>query len=217
MRSELRAELLRRVALDQAARTEGDWEKVAAVDAGNLPWFKSVVAEVGWPGRSMVGEDGAHAAWLLAQHADTDPAFQRTCLDLLTEAVESGEAMPRELAYLTDRVLLAEGQQQEYGTQMTGRKDGWAPCNLRDPDGVDERRARMSLGPLGEYTASIARHYGPPKPSTMICAECGGVVEFWPGEVGQAQDASCAACGWTTTVTLISRPPAGQPPRESPG
>jgi hypothetical protein len=59
---------------------------VASVDAGNLAWLKETVAEVGWPGRSMVGEDGAHAAWLLAQHADRDPAFQRRCLDLVTQA-----------------------------------------------------------------------------------------------------------------------------------
>jgi hypothetical protein len=62
---------------------EPDWEIVATVDADNLAWLKEVVAEVGWPGQSMVGEDGAHAAWLLAQHADQDPAFQRRCLELL--------------------------------------------------------------------------------------------------------------------------------------
>jgi hypothetical protein len=44
----------------------------------------------------LVGEDGAHAAWLLAQHADRDPAFQRRCLDLLTQAVAGREASPCE-------------------------------------------------------------------------------------------------------------------------
>jgi Family of unknown function (DUF6624) len=67
----------------------------------------------------MVGGDGAHAAWLLARHADQDPAFQRRCLELLTQAVASGEAAKIELAYLTDRVL-AEGKPQEYGTQFVG-------------------------------------------------------------------------------------------------
>ena len=73
-------------------------EIVATVDADNLAWLKEVVAEVGWPGQSMVGEDGAHAAWLLAQHADQDPAFQLRCLELLTQAVASGEAAPAALA-----------------------------------------------------------------------------------------------------------------------
>jgi hypothetical protein len=100
MRPDLRALLLHRAERDQAARSmpEPEWETAASVDADNLAWLKETVAEVGWPGRSLVGEDGAHAAWLLAQHADRDPAFQRRCLDLLTQAVAGREASPVELA-----------------------------------------------------------------------------------------------------------------------
>ena len=157
----------------------------------------------------MVGEDGAHAAWLLAQHADRDPAFQRRCLDLISEAAEAGEASLAELAYLTDRVLLAEGQPQEYGTQMEGREEGWAPRRLRDPANVDERRAAMSLGPLSEYVARMAHEYGPPRPATLTCAECGGSVEVWLPDEGETRHIRCAACGWTATVTLgaPSNPP----------
>ena len=42
----------------------------------------------GWPGRSLVGEQGAMDAWLLAQHADRQPGFQRRALSLLAMAVE---------------------------------------------------------------------------------------------------------------------------------
>ena len=121
MDEQLRAELLRRVEKDQVARKALDLDGMREADGENLPWLKGVVAAHGWPGASLVGSDGAHAAWLLAQHADSDPAFQRQCLDLLTAAVEAGEATRQEHAYLTDRVLLAEGRQQEYGTQLTGR------------------------------------------------------------------------------------------------
>jgi hypothetical protein len=97
MKRDLREELLQRSEQDQAPRgtPEPDFETMVSVDADNLAWLKDVVTEVGWPGRSMVGEDGAHAAWLLAQHADQDPAFQRGCLELLTQAVASGEASSR--------------------------------------------------------------------------------------------------------------------------
>jgi hypothetical protein len=134
VKPDLRHELLRRAERDQAARStpEPDWEVVASVDADNLAWLKEVVPEVGWPGKSMVGGDGEHAAWLLAQHADSDPEFQRICLDLVTQAVACSEALPTELAYLTDRVLLAEGKPQEYGTQFEGHEGRWVPRRLRD-------------------------------------------------------------------------------------
>jgi hypothetical protein len=219
MRSELRTELLRRAEQDQVARAEllrraeqdegaaraepgPDWDAVASVDADNVSWLKNVVAEVGWPGRSMVGEDGAHAAWLLAQHADRDPAFQRRCLDLITEAAKSGDASLTELAYLTDRVLLAEGQPQEYGTQMEGREEGWTPRRLRDPENVDKRRAAVSLGPLNEYITRMANNYGPPRRAILACAECGGSVDFWLPDEGETRQIRCAACGWTTSVTV---------------
>jgi len=52
----------------------------------------------------VVGEDGALAAFLLAQHADRTPAPQRAFLDALRRAVAQREASPAHLAYLEDRV-----------------------------------------------------------------------------------------------------------------
>ena len=218
MRPDLRAELLHRVEQDQVARAEllrraeqdqvagaepgPDWDTVASVDADNLTWLKDVVAEVGWPGRSIVGQDGAHAAWLLAQHADRDPVFQRRCLDLITEAAKSGEASLTEVAYLTDRVLLAEGRPQEYGTQMTARKEGWSPRRLRDPAHVDDRRAVMSLGTMAEYIADMERAYGRAKLMRVQCPGCGGSIDVWPPEEGERPRATCPACGWTAILTI---------------
>jgi len=204
MKPDLRAELLRRAARDQDARrqAERDWEPVAAVDAENLPWLKQVIAETGWPGRSLVGEDGAHAAWLLAQHADRDPVFQRACLTLITEAAGRGEASPSEVAYLTDRVLLAEGQPQEYGTQLSGRDGRWQPRQLRDPGAVDKRRAAAGLGPLADYLAGMTSQLGPPRPDEISCVDCGAAIEVWLPGPGEQVDITCPDCGWTTTVLV---------------
>jgi hypothetical protein len=211
MKPGLHAELLRRAERDQAARQTKDAGGSEQVDADNLPWLKTVVAEVGWPGRSDVGEDGAHAAWLLAQHADRDPAFQRECLDRLILAAGQGEAAPADVAYLTDRVLLAEGGPQEFGTQVTARNGQWLARHLRDPGGVDQRRAAMSLGSLAEYLAEFSKVYGPPVPLATSCPGCGEKVEFWLPDPGEEAQVECSNCGQTVTIRVDSPPGTPRP------
>ena len=203
MDQELRAELLRRVAADQQARQALDVAAVAVADGENLPWLQQVISDVGWPGKSLVGEDGAQAAWLLAQHADRDPAFQRRCLDLLTAAVERGEATVVQQAYLTDRVLLHEGQPQEYGTQAIAREGRFVPKNLRDPDHVDERRASVGLGSLAGYLARMAEHHTP-EPIRVPCPSCSATIETWPPDLGETRTATCPECGYELTLRVSS-------------
>ena len=201
MDNELRAELRRRVAADQEARRALDSEAMAAADAANLPWLRQLITDVGWPGKSLVGEDGAKDAWLLAQHADRDPAFQRRCLDLLTAAVEGGEAGAVDQAYLTDRVLLHEGQPQEYGTQAIGRDGRFVARNLRDPGHVDERRAAVGLGPLAEYLASMTEHHVP-EPMRFSCPDCEATIEAWPPDGDETSSGTCPRCGLVLTFRL---------------
>jgi hypothetical protein len=196
----LRAELLRRVEIDQVARKALDLDGVREADGENLPWLKGVVAAHGWPGASLVGTDGAHAAWLLAQHADGDPAFQRQCLDLLATAVEAGEATQRELAYLTDRVLLAEGKPQVYGTQVTRRDGQVVPLDVRDPDDLDERRASAGLEPFAEY-ARLFDHPQREGPQ-LKCPGCGAWAPFDRPADGEPVTVTCPECERETTIRL---------------
>lgn len=197
MDGELRAELLRRMEQDQVARRALDRDAMLEADGANLPWLTGVIDTYGWPGLTMAGEDGAYAAWLLAQHMDADPAFQRRCLDLLTAAVAAGEATRTQLAYLTDRVLLAEGGQQVYGTQVNRRSGEWKPRNLGDPDGVDERRAAAGLGPLAEYLQGFTDRAAPA--AWINCGGCGALVPFEPPDGDEPVTVTCAGCGLVTT------------------
>jgi hypothetical protein len=99
----------------------------------------------------MVGYDGLEATWLLIQHADADPAFQA---EMLTEVRRSVKARDLDLqlyAMLTDRVLLAQGEKQRYGTQLEISNQGLTPRSLEDPEHVDKRRRAMGLIPLADY------------------------------------------------------------------
>jgi hypothetical protein len=127
------------------------------VDYDNTRWLRDIVEQKGWPTPTLVGDDGASAAWLLIQHADHEPSFQRTCLDLM-QALPPQETVPQHIAYLTDRVLLAEGQSQVYGTQMEIANGTHQPRSLRDPATVDQRRAEVGLGSIAEYIHSTNRN-----------------------------------------------------------
>jgi hypothetical protein len=161
LNAELRDELLAMAEEDQRFRrswvslsqeemqAELEKEHARSSRAGEL------IATHGWPGRSLVGDDGSTAAWLLIQHADHDVDLQERCLELLRAAVAQGDASARNLAYLTDRVCVARGRDQLYGTQFNGSGDSFGPRSIEDPERLDERRASVGLEPFAEYEARM--------------------------------------------------------------
>lgn len=125
--------------------------------------MRLVLAQYGWPGRRLVGDEGSHGAWLLLQHADRDTALQRTAMQLLETAVRDNDASRRDLAYLTDRVRVAEGRPQVYGTQLQYDSRGCAsPKPSEESDQLDARRASVGLEPVSEYIQKTMAALGRP-------------------------------------------------------
>ncbi|MDT4986829.1 MAG: hypothetical protein QOI74_923 [Micromonosporaceae bacterium] len=134
------------------------WRRVTTAHGDRLA---EIMAEHGWPVARLVGTAAA-SAWKLAQHADRQLEVQRRALTLLAEAVAAGEASPRELALLHDRVLVNEGQEQIYGTQIAGVRDGTpVPWPCVDPEHLDERRADAGLEP---FAVQVTRTEPAPDP-----------------------------------------------------
>jgi hypothetical protein len=161
----LRRELLAMCDVDQRSRagfnTQMAPEEMAIierVDAVHTARMKKIVEQHGWPGRSLVGEDGAHAAWLLVQHASTD--FMVNCLPLLERAAKTGEASAKDYAYLFDRVRMNQSQPQVYGTQFKSDSDGKLVLHpIEDAEHVDERRRSIGLEPLAEYERALRKAF----------------------------------------------------------
>ncbi|MGH9213783.1 MAG: DUF6624 domain-containing protein [Acidimicrobiales bacterium] len=149
---DLRDELVAMQEADQAERTG---EVVEYNDDARTDRLREIIDEHGWPTHDLVGEDGASAAWLIAQHSDFDVAFQQEALELLRDAVDAGQADPTELAYLEDRVAVNNGEPQRYGTQVTCVEGHAEPDPLDDPDQVDQLRSDVGLGPLAGYLADF--------------------------------------------------------------
>ena len=121
------------------------------IDHANTLWLRGRVERDGWPRISQVGEKAADMAWLLVQHADSDPAFQLKALRLMEPLVAEGEVSTRNYAYLYDRIMLKLQGKQRYGTQVTCIDGERAPHALEEPDRINALRAEMELSSIEEY------------------------------------------------------------------
>ncbi len=164
---ELARRLLSLSARDRATRDglvesgelfDGYAPEMESVHRANAVELAKVLDRFGWPGRSLVGEEAAAAAWTIAQHAISLPDFQRRCRRALERAVEEGEAEPEHYARLTDRIRFNERRPQVYGTIFDwDEEDRLSPWPIEDADNVDDRRSRNGLPPLAESTAAVRR------------------------------------------------------------
>lgn len=129
------------------------------VDEANTVHLKELVNKHGWLNERRVGPKGAEAAFLIAQHADHDLTFQKKVLGHVQQAYQAGTASGQQLGLLTDRVRIAEGNPQLYGTQAQIRNGELHLSPITDSANVDQRRADVGLPPLSEYIAIMKEKY----------------------------------------------------------
>ena len=180
---EIRDELFRRVELDQQSRQRiidsarnaidrrPDPELVRDridSDRANRQWLAELLRNNNnrWPGKTMVGQAGAHAAWLIVQHSDDDPTFQMRCLSMMRAAAE-GEVAMIDIAFLTDEVLIARNEKQRYGTQVQMRNGTFRVAPVDDVDNLNARRAALGLETIEVYLDSIRANYQARTTSTI--------------------------------------------------
>jgi hypothetical protein len=165
----LAADLVAMAEEDQRVRAEllaegvlfdGYQPRMAEVHHRNAARLAAIMAEVGWPGRGVVGRDAADAAWLVLQHAIGDPPVMRRGLELL-RSLPPGEVDPIQVAMLEDRVRTFSGRPQIYGTQFDWNERGeLQPRVIEDAAHVDQRRAAIGLPPLSEKLREMREALG---------------------------------------------------------
>lgn len=144
----------------QASFSKSEIEEMSSMDHANTQRMKSIVKTYGWPTIAMVGKEASSNAWLLVQHADQEPKFQAYCLTLLSPLVKSGEIKVTDYAYLFDRVAIAEGRPQRYGTQAQMGKTGFFISPVENPRTVDKIRKAAGMPSLEEYLKVLVGAYG---------------------------------------------------------
>jgi hypothetical protein len=170
----LRRELLERFEQDQAIRNEfiekgvehpdpSVIERMRVIGDADEERMKAIIHQYGWPGPTLVGRDGAQAAFMLVQHAGL--ALQKEALPLVEKAYKKKELPGESYALLLDRVLVREGKPQMYGTQTRPFEEwkGEEPVMepIEDEGNVDKRRAKLGMVPLHDYQKILTMVYFP--------------------------------------------------------
>jgi hypothetical protein len=191
----LRQELLGMAAEDGAVRDRlvedgslfgGYNPLMAIVHRRNGDRLSGIVDAHGWPGISLVQQDGAAAAWLVLKHAIGDPALQRRCLPLVEAAAAAGEVPAWQPATLLDGLRFYEGRPQVYGSMFDWDERGeMVPWPIEDAEGVDRRRQAVGLPPLAEHIESAraaVRAEGESPPADPVARR--REAENWARSVG---------------------------------
>lgn len=128
-------------------------ERIIKSDAINQQKISFILHQYGWPGKEVVGEKGNQTIFLVIQHSHIE--FQKQHLSEVNEALANGKLRPSSYALLTDRMALAEGKLQTYGSQLSRNPETgkYFVQPLVDPANVDHRRSKVGLGPMQEYVS----------------------------------------------------------------
>src|SRR6187455_3023619 len=154
----LRAELTASGGID--VRYHPRLEELHRAHASRL---RQMIAVFGWPGFTLVGEKGAQAAWRIALHSISEPAFMRQCRDLIDIASHAGDVPRWQFAIIDDRIRVYEGKPQRYGTQLRMGANGLEPFPLENEARVSSMRAQAGLPALAK-TISQAKAQPQPTP-----------------------------------------------------
>lgn len=134
-------------------------KRIYDCDTKNIVEAKNIIKKYGWPTFELIGKRASNAFWLLVQHSDRDLGFQKKCLALLEKAVGDEQAHPKNLAFLTDRILSAEGKKQKFGTQFMFENGRAVVKPVQDRKNLNKIRIKHGLNTIEERTKEINKEY----------------------------------------------------------
>ncbi|MDG4654393.1 DUF6624 domain-containing protein [Chryseobacterium arthrosphaerae] len=149
MNDTLAKELTERAGHDLAMReellaagklSEGYHPEMEKVHRENAKRLREIIADIGFPTISKVGEKGSDAAWLIIQHSIGEPDFMKQCYQMMEE--HSGDINPKNKAFLYDRIKVFESKPQKYGTQLTANG---VPFPVENKEQLNKVRKKVNL------------------------------------------------------------------------
>jgi hypothetical protein len=116
--------------------------QIEAVDRSNLEALLKMLPSEGWFRKSVYGDEAAKAAFSIVQHSK--PETLKRFLPALERMAAEGEVSGENVAKMFDRVAIAEGRPQRYGTQFKCVDGRWVTPPI-EPGDVNNRRKAMGI------------------------------------------------------------------------
>lgn len=125
----------------------------------NYNRVKEIFYQYGFIGMDLAGKEGSTSFWLLVQHSDVNPKFQKQVLRKMKEEVAKKNANASQYGMLVDRMRVNSNKKQLYGTQVfyNLEKCQAIPKKLKDSSRVDNRRRELGLPDLKTYLNQMSR------------------------------------------------------------
>lgn len=147
-------------------------KRIALTKEKNSPRLCRMLKEFGWPTASLVGKEGAAAAFYLLRN-NASFSLQLELLPVMVAAVKRDEIGKPEFAALVDRIRVDAGVKQLFGTQATVTGGLLVLFPIEAEAQVDARRKQYGLPPLAIQLRSMETNYHMPlvrAPVTMVNA-----------------------------------------------
>ncbi len=136
------------------------WTIMKKIDSINIIKVEKIIADYGYPGKTMIGEPLNTAVYYVIQHY---PSKISKYYPLIEKAGKSGELPFKYVAMMLDRKLSMEGKEQLYGTQVfmktivnpkTGKSEPFEyVVPIKDPKKVNKRRKKAGFDSTVEENA----------------------------------------------------------------
>jgi hypothetical protein len=126
-------------------------------DVKNSKRLEEIVRQFGWPSSIVVGTKASARAFSMLLKAPL--ALKKSYWPMLVKEYEAGFLSGENIATLTDSILVEEGQEQLYGTQVS-IKDGQVFVDpITNKESLNERRTSLGLMSMEDYLATYKELY----------------------------------------------------------
>ena len=165
----LHDELLAMLEADQKARDgceKGNAEEqikcyaniTETIDKPHTKRLEEIFAQYGFPSAALVGQKGINAFMVMLQHAPDD-RLREKALKPIKKAFERKEISPSNYANFVDRLLVHQGKQQIYGSNLEIKNGRLVMSPAQDLKNLDRRRRKIGLPPIAEYIKILKEVY----------------------------------------------------------